>query len=113
MQPDYRFTLANERTLLAYERTAIGLVEWALQQEELPWWTSDAIEGVLRRFGDPKVEAALVALGEDSWDRPASGLRELWAKAKVELGLPEVEPLEIVNESDEEEIRGVGGRTPS
>jgi len=26
VQPDYRFTLANERTLLAYERTAIGLV---------------------------------------------------------------------------------------
>ena len=26
MEPDYRFTLANERTFLAYERTAIGLV---------------------------------------------------------------------------------------
>jgi putative membrane protein len=25
-EPDYRFTLANERTFLAYERTAIGLV---------------------------------------------------------------------------------------
>ena len=25
-EPDYRFTLANERTLLAYERTAIALV---------------------------------------------------------------------------------------
>ncbi|MFC5177293.1 DUF202 domain-containing protein [Nocardioides taihuensis] len=27
---DYRFTLANERTFLAYERTAIGLVAAAL-----------------------------------------------------------------------------------
>ena len=30
MEPDYRFTLANERTFLAYERTAIGLVAAAL-----------------------------------------------------------------------------------
>ncbi|HEU0041973.1 MAG TPA: DUF202 domain-containing protein [Jiangellaceae bacterium] len=30
MEPDYRFTLANERTLLAYERTAIGLVAAAI-----------------------------------------------------------------------------------
>jgi putative membrane protein len=26
VEPDYRFTLANERTFLAYERTAVGLV---------------------------------------------------------------------------------------
>jgi putative membrane protein len=42
-EPDYRYTLANERTFLAYQRTAIGLIaaslavfnlldqEWALQ----------------------------------------------------------------------------------
>jgi len=30
MEPDYRFTLANERTFLAYERTAIGLVAAAV-----------------------------------------------------------------------------------
>lgn len=29
-EPDYRFTLANERTLLAWERTAIGLVAASL-----------------------------------------------------------------------------------
>jgi len=29
-EPDYRFTLANERTFLAYERTAIGLTGAAL-----------------------------------------------------------------------------------
>lgn len=29
-EPDYRFTLANERTFLAYERTAIGLVAASL-----------------------------------------------------------------------------------
>ncbi len=40
-EPDYRFTLANERTFLAYERTAIGLVAAAvavfnLLEAELP-----------------------------------------------------------------------------
>ncbi len=30
MEPDNRFTLANERTFLAYERTAIGLVAAAV-----------------------------------------------------------------------------------
>jgi putative membrane protein len=29
-EPDYRFTLANERTFLAYQRTSIGLVAAAL-----------------------------------------------------------------------------------
>lgn len=29
-EPDYRFTLANERTFLAYERTAVGLVAGGL-----------------------------------------------------------------------------------
>ena len=30
MEPDVRFSLANERTLLAYQRTAIGLVAAAV-----------------------------------------------------------------------------------
>jgi putative membrane protein len=30
VEPDVRFTLANERTLLAYQRTAIGLVAAAV-----------------------------------------------------------------------------------
>jgi putative membrane protein len=30
MEPDVRFSLANERTLLAYQRTAIGLVAAAI-----------------------------------------------------------------------------------
>jgi putative membrane protein len=29
-EPDYRFTLANERTFLAYQRTSIGLVAASL-----------------------------------------------------------------------------------
>jgi putative membrane protein len=29
-EPDYRYTLANERTFLAYQRTAIGLVAASL-----------------------------------------------------------------------------------
>jgi putative membrane protein len=29
-EPDYRFTLANERTFLAWERTALGLLAAAV-----------------------------------------------------------------------------------
>jgi putative membrane protein len=43
--PDYRFTLANERTLLAYERTAIGLVAAGLAAVHL--LDAEAFEQVL------------------------------------------------------------------
>ena len=40
-EPDIRFSLANERTFLAYERTAVGLVAAALAVFHLlePSWT--------------------------------------------------------------------------
>lgn len=43
--PDVRFSLANERTFLAYERTAIGLVAAALAVFHLldPSWTQKAL----------------------------------------------------------------------
>ena len=55
-QPDVRFSLANERTFLAYERTAIGLVAAALAVFHLldPSW-SQRLLGVLL------VASALVA----------------------------------------------------
>jgi putative membrane protein len=34
-EPDYRFTLANERTFLAYERTAVGLAAAGLAAVQL------------------------------------------------------------------------------
>jgi putative membrane protein len=54
--PDIRFSLANERTFLAYERTAIGLVAAALAVFHLldPSW-SQRLLGVLL------VASALVA----------------------------------------------------
>lgn len=95
-----------------FDRTAIGLVEWALAQEEAPYWLGDALELTLRRFGDSEAEERLLALGEYPWDRSLSGQRALWEDAKLRLGLPEVGPLEIREEADDE-IRGVGATTPS
>jgi putative membrane protein len=48
-EPDYRFTLANERTFLAYERTAIGLVAAALAVLHLldSDWPQQALGGLL------------------------------------------------------------------
>lgn len=57
-QPDIRFSLANERTFLAYERTAVGLVAAALAVFHLldPSW-SQRLLGVLL------VASAVVAAG--------------------------------------------------
>ncbi|HEY0645436.1 MAG TPA: DUF202 domain-containing protein [Nocardioides sp.] len=56
--PDVRFTLANERTFLAYERTAVGLVAAALAVFHLldPSWPQ-------RLLGALLVLTALVAAG--------------------------------------------------
>jgi putative membrane protein len=57
-QPDVRFSLANERTFLAYERTAVGLVAAALAVFHLldPSWPQ-------RLLGVLLVVTALVAAG--------------------------------------------------
>ena len=57
-EPDIRFSLANERTFLAYERTAIGLVAAALAVFHLldPSW-SQKVLGILL------VLSAVVAAG--------------------------------------------------
>ena len=57
-QPDIRFSLANERTFLAYERTAVGLVAAALAVFHLldPSWAQ-------RLLGVLLVGSALVAAG--------------------------------------------------
>jgi inner membrane protein YidH len=47
MEPDYRFTLANERTFLAYVRTALGL---------------DAAGLAIRQFLEPSSEHLRLAL---------------------------------------------------
>ena len=49
LEPDYRFTLANERTFLAYERTAIGLVAASVAVLNLlePEWPEQLLGGLL------------------------------------------------------------------
>lgn len=60
--PDVRFSLANERTFLAYERTAVGLVAAALAVFHLldPSWSQKLLGAVL-------VASALVAAGGGWW----------------------------------------------
>ena len=57
-QPDIRFSLANERTFLAYERTAIGLVAAALAVFHLlePSWPQKLLGLLL-------VASAVIAAG--------------------------------------------------
>ena len=57
-EPDIRFSLANERTFLAYERTAVGLVAAALAVFHLlePSWAQ-------RLLGLLLIGSALVAAG--------------------------------------------------
>lgn len=52
-EPDYRFSLANERTFLAYERTAIGLVAAALAVFHLidPTWSQRLLGAMLIAAG--------------------------------------------------------------
>jgi putative membrane protein len=84
-QPDIRFSLANERTFLAYERTAVGLVAAALAVFHLlePSW-SQRLLGVLL------VASAFVAAG-GGWlrfrqaDRAIRQGRELPAGTTVHL----------------------------
>lgn len=53
MEPDYRFTLANERTFLAYERTAIGLVAAGVAVFHLleATWTQQLLSALLLTAG--------------------------------------------------------------
>jgi putative membrane protein len=52
-EPDARYLLANERTFLAYERTAIGLVAAALAVIHLldPEWPQQLLGGMLLAAG--------------------------------------------------------------
>ena len=83
--PDIRFTLANERTFLAYERTAIGLVAAALAVFHLldPSWPQ-------RVLGLLLLASAVVAAGGGllrfrQADRAIREGRDLPAGATVHL----------------------------
>ena len=96
----------------ALDAAAAGVVEAVLGLEEPPWWTRDLLAVTLVRFGDRRAEerlAGLEALTEPCTPASVAAVRETWAEAKRELGIPEVLPVPI----REPERPGVGGRTPS
>jgi len=96
-EPDYRFSLANERTLLAWLRTALALLAAGVALDQIDLSLDDRLQSVLA--------AALVVLGilcsAASWWRwaraerairrgeplPASGLGLLLAVGAIAIGL--------------------------
>ncbi|MEM9291668.1 MAG: hypothetical protein AAGD01_08305 [Acidobacteriota bacterium] len=90
------------------DEVALGVVEGLLALEELPWWTQDVLWATLARFGDDGPQARLDKLGWYSWEVTPDQLRGLWAEAKKELGVPEVEPETIELETS----LLVGGQWP-
>lgn len=75
-EPDYRFTLANERTLLAWLRTALALIAAgvAIDAFDVPWprWEQTTVAIVLLAAG---VATALVALTRWAYNERAMRLR--------------------------------------
>lgn len=74
--PDYRFTLANERTFLAWLRTGLALVAGAV-----------ALAGLLPNFGPPAIRVSITVLllvlavtvtvgAYARWERAERALRE-------------------------------------
>ncbi|MDZ5660494.1 DUF202 domain-containing protein [Nocardioides sp. zg-1308] len=78
--PDVRFSLANERTFLAYQRTAVGLVAAALAVFHLldPSWAQ-------RLLGVLLIGAALVAAG-GGWLRFRQADRAIRAGRELPVG---------------------------
>lgn len=90
----------------ALDAFAFSAVEAFLLEEEPAWWTRETLREALRRAGG---EGRLEAAGADRFDVTPGELREIWSEAKGQLGLGEIEPLEL----ELPERLPVGGRTPS
>ncbi|MGW5053381.1 YidH family protein [Actinokineospora sp. NPDC004072] len=74
-EPDYRFTLANERTFLAWVRTSLALVAAGVAVAEYlpglgPPWVRTSIGVVLVVFG-----AVLAGLSHRRWRRAQAAIR--------------------------------------
>jgi hypothetical protein len=74
----------------ALDRAAMASVEPVLLSDPPPWWIDEALKLLLRRLGDPAPEARLAPLGGTFNDKDARTVREIWARAKADLGLPHV-----------------------
>jgi hypothetical protein len=93
----------------ALDRAAMAALERVLLADRPPWWIGEAMGPLLRRLGDSTPEARLAPLGGTFTDKDTRTVREIWARAKAELGLPEVPAVPI----SPEEVWGVGPNTPS
>jgi hypothetical protein len=87
----------------------MAALEGVLLRDEPPWWIGEAMALLLRRLGDPAPEARLAPLGDTFDDKDARTVREVWSRAKTELGLPEVPAVPGMPV----EVWGVGSNTPS
>ena len=78
-EPDYRFTLANERTFLAWQRTALGLLAAAIAVVQLV--PELAVPGARHVIGALLAALAIITAG--------TGIR-LWSRvdAAMRRGLP-------------------------
>jgi hypothetical protein len=90
------------------DEAAASAVEGLLARKRLPYWTPQALELVLQRYGDRKAAKKIEALEKGCCDWNEDGLRALWRTAQRELGIPKVVPLKM----EEREVRGVGSETP-
>jgi hypothetical protein len=102
-------SLFADRPHHALDRAAMAAVERLLLADEPPWWIGEAMGLLLRRLGDPAPETRLAPLGDTFDDKDMRTVREIWARAKVELGLPEVPAAP----GTPAEVGGVGSNTPS
>lgn len=75
-EPDYRFTLANERTFLAWQRTALGLVAGGVALEEFARLSLPNGLTHVVALGAVTLGAVLAVLGLVSWTRTQRAMRQ-------------------------------------
>lgn len=93
------------------DEAAVSAMEGLFGQTKLPYWTLDALRGVLRRFEGKKADkrvARLEAAYVKTYEVDEDEAREVWRQARRELSLPKVVPAKI----PERKVWGVGETTP-
>lgn len=93
------------------DEAAVSAMEGLYGQTTIPYWTLDALRGVLRRFegkGADKRLARLEAIYEKTFKVDEDEAREVWRVARRELSLPKVVPAKI----QDRKVWGVGETTP-
>ena len=82
-EPDYRFTLANERTFLAWQRTALGLLAAAVAV--IQFVPSLSVPGALYEPGELENAEAEIAALADAVKNARAKASELASAAGVQL----------------------------